>query len=179
VNWHEVIDERSYEMDQVIADVLRRDPAQLEKVVAWIERFLADPDFSIHSKDDLTEWLDLIKSRGLPGVLADDVTQSFHRQVARRMLDAGALRMYAMRMNERIVAVFYGFAHQGTTYYYLSGFDPALDRLSIGSILVAHAVEEAVREGGTTFDFLRGAEEYKYSWGATDRINQRRQLFRG
>src|SRR5947209_16486974 len=56
-------------MDQVIADVLRRDPAQLEKVVAWIERFLADPDFSIHSKDDLTEWLDLIRSRGLAGVL--------------------------------------------------------------------------------------------------------------
>lgn len=56
-------------MDQVIADVLRRDPAKLEAVVAWIERFLADPDFSIHSKDDLTEWLDLITSRGLPGVL--------------------------------------------------------------------------------------------------------------
>lgn len=119
------------------------------------------------------------QKRGLPGVLADDVTQSFHRQVARRMLDAGALRMYAMRIDGRIVAVFYGFAHQGTTYYYLSGFDPALDRLSIGSLLVAHAVEEAVHEGGTTFDFLRGAEEYKYSWGATDRINQRRQLFRG
>ena len=117
--------------------------------------------------------------RGLPGVLADDVVQSFHREVAPRMLDAGALRMHAMRMNERIVAVFYGFAHQGTTFYYLSGFDPELDRLSLGSILVAHAVEEAVREGGTTFDFLRGAEEYKYAWGATDRVNRRRQLFRG
>jgi CelD/BcsL family acetyltransferase involved in cellulose biosynthesis len=87
--------------------------------------------------------------------------------------------MYAMRINERIVAVFYGFAHQGTVYYYLSGFDPELDRLSIGSLLVAHAVEEAVREEATTFDFLRGAEEYKYSWGATDRINRRRQLFKG
>jgi len=117
--------------------------------------------------------------RGLPGVLADDVVQSFHRDVARRMLDAGALRMHAMRVNDRIAAVFYGFAHQGTVYYYLSGFDPALDRLSIGSILVAHAVEEAVREGATTFDFLRGAEEYKYAWGATDRVNRRRQLFRG
>lgn len=69
MNWHEVIDERSYEMHKVVADVLRRDPAKLEQVIAWIERFLADPDFSIHSKDDLTEWLDLIKSRGLPAVL--------------------------------------------------------------------------------------------------------------
>lgn len=69
MNWHEVIDERSYEMDQVVADVLRREPAKLDLVVAWIERFLNDPDYSVHSKDALTEWHDLIKSRGLPGVL--------------------------------------------------------------------------------------------------------------
>jgi CelD/BcsL family acetyltransferase involved in cellulose biosynthesis len=119
------------------------------------------------------------QKRGLPGVLADDVVQSFHREAAPRMLDAGALRMYAIRMNERIVAVFYGFAHQGTVHYYLSGFDPELERLSIGSIIVAHAVEEAVRDGAATFDFLRGAEEYKYAWGASDRVNRRRQLFRG
>ena len=50
-------------MDQVVADVLRREPAKLDLVVAWIERFLADPDFSVHSKDALTEWLDLINRR--------------------------------------------------------------------------------------------------------------------
>ena len=60
---------RSYEMDQVIADILSREPAKLNLVVAWIEQRLADPDYSLHSKDALTEWLDLIHSRGLPGVL--------------------------------------------------------------------------------------------------------------
>jgi CelD/BcsL family acetyltransferase involved in cellulose biosynthesis len=119
------------------------------------------------------------QKRGLPGVLADDVTQSFHRDAARRMLDAGALRMYATRINKRIVAVFYGFAHHGTVYYYLSGYDPALEKLSIGNVIVAHAIETAVRDGAKTFDFLRGAEEYKYSWGAADRMNRRRQLIRG
>lgn len=69
MNWHQIIDERSYEMDQVIAEVLLREPAKLDLVVAWIERRLADPDYSIHSKDALTEWLQLIRSRGLPGVL--------------------------------------------------------------------------------------------------------------
>lgn len=118
------------------------------------------------------------QKRGLPGVLADEVTQSFHREAARRMLDAGALRMYAIRVNERIVAVFYGFAHHGTVYYYLSGYDPTLEKLSIGNVIVAHAIENAVSEGAKTFDFLRGAEEYKYSWGAKDRMNRRRQLFR-
>jgi CelD/BcsL family acetyltransferase involved in cellulose biosynthesis len=118
------------------------------------------------------------KRRDLPGLLADDATQQFHRDAARRMLDAGLLRMYATRIDERIAAVFYGFALNGIVYYYLSGYDPALEKLSIGTILVAHAVEQAVRDGATTFDFLRGAEEYKYAWGATDRMNSRRQLFK-
>lgn len=69
MNWHQVIDERAYEMDQVIAEELRREPGKLELVVAWIERFLADPDYSDQSKEDLQEWLDLIKSQGLQGVL--------------------------------------------------------------------------------------------------------------
>ncbi len=119
------------------------------------------------------------QQRGLAGVLADEVVQQFTRQAARRMLDAGALRLYATRVAERIVAVFYGFALGDTVYYYLSGYDPALEKLSIGTLLVAHAIEEAVRDGAATFDFLRGSEEYKYAWGARDRVNRRRQIFRG
>jgi hypothetical protein len=69
MNWHEVIDERALEMDAVIAARLRADPAKLDLVVAWIEKFLADPDYSIHSKCALTEWLVIIR-RGLPAVLA-------------------------------------------------------------------------------------------------------------
>ena len=69
MNWHQLIEERSYEMDQVVAEVLRRDPAKLARVIGWIEERLADPDYSIHSKDALQEWLRLIHARGLPGVL--------------------------------------------------------------------------------------------------------------
>src|SRR5581483_2187260 len=39
--------------------------------------------------------------RGMPGMLADDVIQAFHREVAPAMLDAGALRMYAMSLDDR------------------------------------------------------------------------------
>ncbi len=130
--------------------------------------------------DFMTALFDLHASRwkrkGLPGVLADDIIQPFHRDAARRMLDAGALRMHAIRLDGRFVAVFYGFAHHGTVYYYLSGYDASLEKLSIGNLIVAHAVREAIREGAHTFDFLRGAEEYKYAWGAKDRMNRRRVI---
>ena len=119
------------------------------------------------------------KERGLPGMLAAEVDQLFHREVARGMLAAGALRMHAIRIDDRDVAVFYGFRARDTVYYYLSGYDPSLEKLSPGTVIVAHAIERAVREGAKTFDFLRGAEDYKYAWGAKDVWNRRRQLTRG
>ena len=74
MNWHNVIDERSLELHGVIARELRADPSKLGLVVAWIRRFLDDPDYSIHSKDALAEWMAIIE-QGLPRVLqalADD-----------------------------------------------------------------------------------------------------------
>jgi uncharacterized protein with ATP-grasp and redox domains len=70
VNWHEVIDERNYAMDQVVAEVLRRDSTKLKLVVDWIKARLNDSDFSGHSKDALTEWLQIIETNGLDGVVA-------------------------------------------------------------------------------------------------------------
>jgi CelD/BcsL family acetyltransferase involved in cellulose biosynthesis len=130
---------------------------------------LLDALFELHA----ARW----QRRGMPGMLADEVIQRFHRDVARAMLNAGALRMYAMRSAGRIAAVFYGFAHGDTVSYYLSGYDPELEKHSPGTVIVAHAIAQAVREGASTFDFLRGAEDYKYSWGGKDRVNFRRQLW--
>ncbi len=69
MNWHQIIEERSYEMHKVVAAVLRREPAKLRLVVDWIQRRLADPEYSVHSKDALTEWFDVIQEKGLSGVL--------------------------------------------------------------------------------------------------------------
>jgi hypothetical protein len=68
MNWHEVIDERSIELHGVIARELRANPAKLDLVVAWIQRFLDDPDRGEDSKDALQEWLQIIR-QGLPAVL--------------------------------------------------------------------------------------------------------------
>jgi hypothetical protein len=69
MNWHQIIDERSYEMHQVIADLLRQSPGKLSLVSAWIVQMLAKPDYSEQNKLALREWQDLITLRGVPGVL--------------------------------------------------------------------------------------------------------------
>lgn len=112
------------------------------------------------------------------GVLDDRDVQTFHAQVIGGMLDEGVLRLYGLRLDGRIVAVYYGFLHDGRAYYYLSGFDPELSSLSLGHQIVYHAIAEAHREGARVFDFLRGGEDYKYRWGCEDRRNRRLVLSR-
>jgi CelD/BcsL family acetyltransferase involved in cellulose biosynthesis len=105
------------------------------------------------------------------GVCVDPVVRDFHLTAAQRMLDAGMLRLYLLRVGNSIAAAYYGFTAKRTAYAYLSGFDPAFAELSPGTQIVAHAIEEAIREGAREFHFLRGGEAYKYAWGVVDRPN--------
>jgi CelD/BcsL family acetyltransferase involved in cellulose biosynthesis len=105
------------------------------------------------------------------GVCADPVAQRFHLTAARRMLAAGVLRLYVLRVGGATAAAYYGFTAKDTAYAYLSGFDHKFAELSPGTQIVAHAIEEAVQEGAREFHFLRGGENYKYAWGGVDRPN--------
>jgi CelD/BcsL family acetyltransferase involved in cellulose biosynthesis len=114
---------------------------------------------------------------GCPGgVLGDETVGRFHREAARGLLGAGLLRLDALYIGAELAACYYGFLAGARAYYYLAGFAPELAALSPGTLVVGHAIEEAVRERAWEFDFLRGREAYKYRWGAADRLNYRRCL---
>jgi len=56
-------------------------------------------------------------------------------------------------------------------YAYLSGFDPALSKLSPGTHILKHAAEDSIRSGARVLDFLRGGEGYKYAWRPKEERN--------
>lgn len=107
--------------------------------------------------------------RDLPGLLADEAVRTFHTEAAAALMDLGILRLYGLRLGPRVVATLYGFMAKGRFYYYLGGFAPELGDLSLGTLVIGHAMAQATGEGATEFDFLRGREAYKYRWGARDR----------
>jgi CelD/BcsL family acetyltransferase involved in cellulose biosynthesis/glycosyltransferase involved in cell wall biosynthesis len=113
-------------------------------------------------------------ARGQPGVLSDPAVAGFHREAARCLMQEGALRLYLLRVDGAPAASYYGFQWRGRAFYYLGGFDPRLSGLNPGTVLVGHAIEQAVAEGSREFCFLRGNEAYKYSWGARDGFTYRR-----
>ncbi len=118
------------------------------------------------------------QARGESGVLADDSVRLFHRRSTPRSAKLGVLRCYALQIGTDIAAVYYGFLQRRRAYAYLTGFDPQFEFESPGTLLLSHAIREAVREGARIFDCLRGGEAYKYEWGARDRWNYRKLLQR-
>jgi CelD/BcsL family acetyltransferase involved in cellulose biosynthesis len=50
--------------------------------------------------------------------------------------------------------------------FYITGFDERYAALSPGTVIVAHSIREAIRGGYALYDFLRGGEPYKFSFGA-------------
>ena len=92
----------------------------------------------------------------------------FHRDVARRALERGWLRLWSLDLDDRIVAVWLGFQVGRATSYYQAGRDPALDRLAVGTVLLAHSIREAMAERTLQYRFGRGAEPFKYRFTDVD-----------
>ncbi len=118
------------------------------------------------------------ESRGEAGVLADASVQAFHRDATPRLAAAGLLHATLLRIEGRVAGVFHGLRRGRTLQAYLGGFDPAFAFESPGTVLMGHALDTMMAGGAGTLSLLRGAEPYKYEWGAVDRINSRRLLRR-
>ena len=135
-------------------------------------------------RDNVEELLSLLillhrqrwEPQGEAGILADPRVVAFHCRAARELIRAGLLRLQAIRVCGRIAAALYALLGGDAIMFYLSGFDPCLSRLSPGTILLGHMIEQAVAEGRRELHFLRGPEPYKYAWGARDRMNTTRRL---
>jgi CelD/BcsL family acetyltransferase involved in cellulose biosynthesis len=118
-------------------------------------------------------------ARGQPGgVLADPRVLALHREAAPGLLAAGALRLQVLRLGGVPAAAQYALLGGGghRVLLYLSGFDAARARESPGAILLGELIAWALAEGWRELHFLRGDEDYKYVWGATDRFNAARRL---
>ncbi len=112
------------------------------------------------------------EAAGEPGVLADPRVLAFHRDAQPGLLDAGLIRLLALRLaGGRIAAAFLQLLQPGRTLFYLAGHDAALAYYSPGTLLLGWALEQAASEGREAH-FLRGAEGYKFAWGAENRPNQ-------
>jgi CelD/BcsL family acetyltransferase involved in cellulose biosynthesis len=95
--------------------------------------------------------------------------QRFFKRMARRMLDAGFLRLAFLTLNGKKVATLFAFEYRGSFLLYNSGYDTGeYAHYSPGWVLLAYLIQYAIAAGCRLFDFLQGDEEYKYRFGSVD-----------
>lgn len=124
--------------------------------------------------DVLTQVVDLHARRAAAAGWSSTFTAdrvALHRElIARSAVGRGPAAVVAER-DGAAVAALYGFRWSDTFAYYQIGWDAELANTNLATVLVAEAIRMAGADGATVFDFLRGAETYKYRFGATDRID--------
>jgi len=89
-------------------------------------------------------------------------------ELERAEADSGQLHVGLVRCGERLVFAMLAFDDGHTCYLYNSGMDPAAAEASPGVTGTAAYLKDRMAAGRRRFDYLRGAESYKYQWGAQD-----------
>ena len=89
---------------------------------------------------------------------------AFHEKLSSLLLARGWLRLFSIEKSSMPVAMLYCFVYGGHYYFYQTGRDPDFTKHRVGLLITHKAILEAIKEGATVFDFLRGTEQYKYRW---------------
>ncbi|MBL8057409.1 MAG: GNAT family N-acetyltransferase [Anaerolineales bacterium] len=95
-----------------------------------------------------------------------------NRRLLRHCFAQGCLWLGGLWQAETPVALLAAFVDEPkqTFAYYLSGFNPAFAELSPGRVMVGHSLRYAIEHGFRLFDFLRGDEDYKLTYGTAERF---------
>lgn len=95
---------------------------------------------------------------------------SFFRAIVERLSESAQSEMFFLEVGAERVSSVLVFDCGDSYLLYNSGYDPAYSSLSVGLLLKAFCIQEAIAQGKQKFDFLRGAEPYKYDLGGKDTL---------
>lgn len=94
--------------------------------------------------------------------------ESFFRSLADTMSRAGLMRFGVLELDAVATAIIMCFDYHDCVYLYNSGFDRRYDYLSVGLLSKVMAIQDSIKRGKKRFDFLKGAEPYKYHLGGRE-----------
>ena len=124
-------------------------------------------------------WQDLHQHRraelGQAGCFANPTFKVYHRQVMNELLASGHLQMHYLELDGTPAASMYALRGNGGVYQYQSGIDVTRMQAQPGWLCQLLAMRQSLEQGAGFWDFLRGDEPYKASWGAapTHLVQQR------
>jgi CelD/BcsL family acetyltransferase involved in cellulose biosynthesis len=106
---------------------------------------------------------------GQNGCFASPRFAAFHGDVSRRMAAAGSLRLDWLEIDGEPAAAEYHLTAGGISYAYQAGVAPEMIDDEPGRAITVALIRQAIADGLTAIDFLRGDEPYKAHFRAEPR----------
>jgi len=105
--------------------------------------------------------------------------EAFFRAIADAMAGEHLLRIGILDLEDKPVAAIMYFEYNGIVYLYNSGYDPEYGSMGVGLISKILCIKDSTEKGIKKFDFLKGAEVYKYRLGGKEIPLNRCQIMIG
>lgn len=162
--------------DEYLANLTKKDRHELRRKMRRLESY--DQGFDWYGITDWQEvgaslddfFLLMRKSREEKSIFLTGPRESFFRSMVMKLSHSGLLKLFFLEMGGRKVAAALCFDYDSKRFLYNSGLDPDYKYYSVGLLLHALCIGDAIEGGRSYFDFLRGPEPYKYDLGGKNRV---------
>ena len=161
--------------EEFISNLPKKDRHELRRKIRRLERY-GEVRFQVLTNTtdvevSMDDFFSLMKkSRSDKAEFLTDKRENFFRTISTELSNISQLRLYFLELNGIRVATTLCFGYNNNLYLYNSGYDPEYSSLSVGLISKAYCIKDAIENGMTYFDFLRGSEPYKYHLGGKDKL---------
>jgi CelD/BcsL family acetyltransferase involved in cellulose biosynthesis len=147
------------------ASYFSRNMRRLRKLPGFDHRVVTAPGQAVEAFERFLVLHELSwASRGGSSATGSRSVKDFHRDVVVRLALAGRLRFEEIWIDGACRASLYGISGGERYCFYLSGYDPAWAKHSLGFAVIGLSIAGAVERGVKIYDLLRGAESYKFEW---------------
>jgi CelD/BcsL family acetyltransferase involved in cellulose biosynthesis len=109
-----------------------------------------------------------VESRQDKAAFLTEQMKSYFNLLVNTMAGNGLLRLGVLELDSKPVAEIMCFDYNDCIYLYNSGYDPKYVSLSAGLLSKVFAIKDSIEKGKKRFDFLKGAETYKYHLGGKE-----------
>lgn len=179
------VDLAGHTWESYLASLGRSHRANVRRRLRKLEQAFEVRFESVRTEEERAEALELLvalhhdrwKDRGGSDAFSGPEVEDFHREVTRRALERGWLRLFVLRLDGRPAAALYGFRYGDRFLYYQSGFASDFADYSVGLVTMGLSIRAAIEEGVREYDLLHGEETYKFLWASRTRELSRIELF--
>jgi len=156
--------------DEYLTTLDRHDRHELRRKMRKLEREGVNMDCYESENDRIDEFFRLMTlgNEQKRNFLSAPM-KSFFLDIVKTFFPKKFLRLCFLKLNSEYIASALVFVFKDEFLLYNSGFDPRFSHLSPGLLLKAHMIKQAIESGMKRFDFLRGAERYKFDLGGKER----------